>query len=360
MKSIVKNRAGKIQIILITVVWLLIVTIPILFGDLTDGINWQHIFQIWKEYSIVFVIFVINHFVLLPYLFFKGKQPAYFLTITVLIICTTIILFLTDINRGGKEKRPFPPPHAEFGQERMSPPHMFGKGDMIPPYANLFIMSILLIGFDTGLVFYTKWMQAEQNKLKIEKENIENKMAFLQHQISPHFFMNTLNNIHSLIDYDSEIAKESVISLSKLMRHILYDSQSERISLKKELEFINNYIELMRLRNSKNVKISLDIPNNIPEKQIPPLLFTSYIENAFKYGISYQTDSYINIVFRFTEKELQFQIINSKSGIYKVEGQGGIGIENSRKRLDLMYGENYTLNINNGINIFEVNINIPI
>ena len=376
-----KFRPGKIQSLLIVLVWVLLFTIPLLFVEYDNGVNWDHIFKIWKEYSIVFVIFILNHFVLLPYLFFKGKQKLYFSSILMLIISTSLVIFFIDTKRMKNEEFPFPPPPEFANSEMRIPPenrqdalgprpeNRLGEigprpenrqGDMIPPFANLFIMSILLIGFDTGLVFSTKWMQAEQNKLKIEKENIENKMAFLQNQISPHFFMNTLNNIHSLIDYDAEIAKETVISLSKLMRHILYDSQTDRISLKKELEFIRNYVELMRLRSSENIKITLDIPKDIPEKQIPPLLFTSYIENAFKYGISYQNESYININFKFSANQLTFEIENSIFDNNKPKEVGGIGIDNSRKRLDLMYADNYSLDINESDNNFKVNITIPI
>ncbi len=144
-----------------------------------------------------------------------------------------------------------------------------------------------------------RWSKLEQEKTLLEKENVQNQLAFLRNQVSPHFFMNTLNNIHALIDVDTEEAKEAIIKLSKLMRHLLYDSQAELVPLAKEMEFIQSYINLMKLRFSEKVKINLSIPDQLPDKSIPPFLFTSFVENAFKHGISYQNSSFIDIVFLY-------------------------------------------------------------
>lgn len=218
----------------------------------------------------------------------------------------------------------------------------------------------MIVGFDTGLKLSVKWVQSEQKRMNAEKENVESQLAFLRNQVSPHFFMNTLNNIHSLIDFDKEQAKESIIQLSKLMRHLLYDSEIEKIPLQKEMSFIRNYVELMKLRFSEKVIINLDIPEKLPNKSIPPLLFTSYVENAFKHGVSYKYISFINISFSFTEDELTFDISNSQTPNEHVEEPSGIGIANSRKRLDLIYGTNYTLEIDDNKTEYSVHLNLPI
>ena len=351
---------GRIQFILITLVWLLILTVPILFGEFKNGINWIHILKIWKEYSVVFVIFLINHFVLLPFLFFKGKRTYYALSISGLVVLLTAILYLSDGMHKIPQNRPMMPPlHSE--SEHMLPPPRDGGRESIPAYANLFIISILLIGFDTGLVFSMKWMQAEQNKLKIEKENVENKMAFLQNQISPHFFMNTLNNIHALVDISSEEAKDAIIKLSEMMSYMLYDSQTEKIALKKELEFIKSYVDLMKLRFTKDVQIILDIPNDIPNVRIPPLLTISLIENAFKHGISYEESSFIHIKYQIDENNLLFKIENSNHAKSDKIKNAGIGIANTCNRLNLIYKDKHMLTINQlPVNIFSVTLNIPI
>lgn len=124
--------------------------------------------------------------------------------------------------------------------------------------------------------------------------------------------MNTLNNIHALVDIDTEEAKHAIIKLSNLMRHLLYDSEGTKTPIKKEIQFIESYIELMRLRFSEKVKITVTIPTIVPDKTIPPLLFTSLLENAFKHGISYKSESFINLNLSFTDTSLIFNIENSK------------------------------------------------
>jgi LytS/YehU family sensor histidine kinase len=229
-----------------------------------------------------------------------------------------------------------------------------------PPFVNIFIIAILVIGFDTGLRMIFRWTKLEQEKTLLEKENVQNQLAFLRTQISPHFFMNTLNNIHAQIDIDTEEAKESIIKLSKLMRHLLYESQDEKTLLKKELEFIKSYVNLMKLRFSDKVKIKLLVPDQIPEKEIPPLLFTSVIENAFKHGISYSSASYINIRIDILEDELQVEIANSKTAQKNEKDNNGIGLENTRKRLELLYPAKYTFRVIDNDEDFTVLISVPL
>jgi LytS/YehU family sensor histidine kinase len=233
------------------------------------------------------------------------------------------------------------------------------KPDSIPPFANFLILAILLVGFDAGLIIAMRWANLEQEKMKLQNESIENQLAILKNQVSPHFFMNTLNNIHALVDIDSDEAKKAIIKLSKLMRHLLYDSEDRMTPIKKEISFIESYIELMRLRFSDKVTITLNIQNNIPDKVIPPLLFTSLLENAFKHGISYHQESFIKVTMSFTENELFFEIENSNH-FKKSEGASGIGLENTKKRLALIYKNKYTLAINETEKIYRVNLSVPI
>ncbi len=187
------------------------------------------------------------------------------------------------------------------------------------------IFSFLLVGFDTGLMTIFRLAKSERKRAILEKQNADVQLAFLRNQVSPHFFMNTLNNIHSLIDFDTDEAKDSIIRLSKLMRHLLYDSEIEKIPIRKEIEFIKNYVDLMKLRYSDKVKITLDLPDQLPDKSIPPLLFTSFVENAFKHGISYQHSSFINITFSIDDDQLNFEVRNSNPGLTKKDEPSGIG-----------------------------------
>jgi LytS/YehU family sensor histidine kinase len=174
--------------------------------------------------------------------------------------------------------------------------------------------------------------------------------------------MNTLNNIHSLVEMDSAKAQDAIERLSTLMRYLLYDSAQSSIELKKEIEFINSFISLMQLRHSDEVEVKVVIPEQIPTTRIPPMLFISLLENAFKHGVNYPLKSYIYFELRMNETSLNCVIINSKHKISaKSQGEySGIGLENIQKSLKLLYEDNYRLDIQDKENEFEVNLTIPL
>lgn len=386
-----KERKGNFKFqepLIIVIFWLLLFASPLIFGNTDNGIYWTHIVNIWKMFIPYLAIFLINRFIFLPYLFFKGKRLYYYISTLVLVLVLSTGSHLYEI-KYRKFPGPnnstivLPGPHGQaphHGERIVHPPdrlssqgeHLLpptsgydGKGNPInppkglPPFLSFFVISILIVGFDTGLKVSLQYAHSEQKRVNAEKENAESKLAFLQNQISPHFLMNTLNNIHSQIDINTEEAKESIIKLSKLMRHLLYDSQGEHIALQKEINFISAYVELMQLRYSEKVNIDLHIQNGLPEKSIPPLIFTSFVENAFKHGISYQEDSFIDIRFSYDSGKLNFEIRNSNPGSAEQNEASGLGLENSRKRLKLLFGDNYSLEIKDVKDIFIVNLTIP-
>ena len=181
----------------------------------------------------------------------------------------------------------------------------------------------------------------------------------LQNQINPHFFMNTLNNIHALVDMDAGKAKRTIVELSKLMRYVLYEASNRTILLSREIQFLDNYIALMKLRYTGRVRIECCMPDEVPEVQIPPLLFISFVENAFKHGVSYQEESFIWVFMSVEDGRLAFRCSNSNHG-RSVEQHHGIGLENIRKRLRLLFGQDYTLSINERDDSFNVLLIIPL
>ncbi len=369
MNPSIKNRLGKVQVIIIVFMWLLIFLMPVLTINFDYEINWEHIFSIWKEYAIVFIMFLINRYILLPFLLFKHKKLIYGVVFGLMIAGFISVIYLSE--RVGFKKEPkgydFQPPRKESfmfkpdfePKKEIKPPHDFIM--VFPPFGNLLIMSLLILGFDTGLVFSNKWMKAEKNKAILEKENVENKMAFLRNQISPHFFMNTLNNIHALVDISVDEAKESIIRLSRMMSYMLYDSQSKYVSLHKEFDFIKSYVDLMRLRYTEQVSINLDIPDQVPNVKIPPLLTISFIENAFKHGISYEEQSFIGIQFSIDNNRMNFEVKNKIIKGKTNSENSGVGLTNSKNRLDLIFGNRYELHVDETVdNHFVVKLNIPI
>jgi hypothetical protein len=371
--NIKKLKTFEVSVIIIF--WVLLFGSPLIVGNSDGGADWKHVFKIWTEHFILFTLFILNRFVLLPFLFFHNKQKLYIISAFLLISVAVAGMYHYDknpalraesrplpansdiINRPEKEPDLAPPPSRNVRNR----PSDNSRPEPIPAYINLLILSVLVFGFDTGLKMTSKWVLSEQQRINLEKENVETQLTFLKNQISPHFFMNTLNNIHSLIDIDAVEAKKSVIRLSNLMRHLLYESDNEMSPVKSEVDFIRSYVELMRLRYSDEVKITLKVPEKLPDKSIPPLLFISLLDNAFKHGISYVIKSFVEIELTFASGNLSFRIINSKVKEKTNNGSvSGIGIVNTRKRLDLLYNENYTLDLTDSGNIFITNLTIPI
>ncbi len=369
-RSTINNKSGKVQVVIIIFMWLLVFLMPVLSGNFDYEIK-DHIFNIWKEYAIVFIMFLINRFLLLPYLLFKKQKLLYGVVLGLMVVGFISTIYMNNdvgFNKKPEESefQPIPPrmerpmfkPDFEHADQIKS---IHGPKLLFTPFGNLLIMSLLILGFDTGLVFSNKWINAEKNKAILEKENIENKMAFLRNQISPHFFMNTLNNIHSLVDISVDEAKDSIIRLSRMMSYMLYNAQDKEVFLHKEFDFIRSYIDLMRLRFTDQVTINLTLPEKVPLIKIPPLLTISFIENAFKHGISYEEPSFVNIQFTLKGNRLEFEVSNKVFDRKKSNENSGVGLTNSKNRLDLIFGSDYELLVEEtNDKIFVVKLNIPI
>jgi LytS/YehU family sensor histidine kinase len=171
--------------------------------------------------------------------------------------------------------------------------------------------------------------------------------------------MNTLNNIHAMIDIDTEAAKQIVLQLSDMMRYVVYDTGDNAIALRDDLRFIKNYIDLMRIRYTDDVAISYNYPQQLQGRvDVPPLIFIVFIENAFKHGISYNSHSYIKVDIAVEDGFVLACFENSvNEGSHK--GKPGIGLENVRKRLDLIYDDAYELNIEENAQNYCVTLKIP-
>ncbi|MEG2612013.1 MAG: histidine kinase [Alistipes sp.] len=208
------------------------------------------------------------------------------------------------------------------------------------------ILGFFMTGANAGIKLMYQSIRDEQAMEELKRQNLQTEMDYLKYQINPHFFMNTLNNIHALIDIDTEYARNAIIELSKMMRYVLYDSGRERIPLEKDVLFLKNYIELMRIRYTDAIDIQVNHPEPLPVGvTIPPLLLIVFIENAFKHGVSYNKPSFIHTQIEYVDQTLIATFVNSHH-ITKENHTAGIGLENVRKRLSLIYGEeNYTLQI---------------
>ena len=251
------------------------------------------------------------------------------------------------------------PPHGErFGgpEDRMGPkpPAFMGEHDIVA-----LIILLLMLGMNLGVKYYFKSRHDAKQLMVLEKENLEQQLEYLKYQINPHFFMNTLNNIHALVDIDPEQAKDTILELSKMMRFVLYKGDKKGVPLSREFEFIRHYVTLMRMRYTDKVEVKVDLPTETPDYELPPLMLITFIENAFKHGISYQRDSFIHVKATVKGSSLYFECHNSKADKPNEE-RGGVGLTNVKQRLNLIYGENYTLNIQDEPDTYNVELVIPL
>ncbi|WP_158829813.1 sensor histidine kinase [Mucilaginibacter lacusdianchii] len=207
------------------------------------------------------------------------------------------------------------------------------------------VLSIMILALSYVSVV-AKRLQKNQLAFEIsEKERVGAELAFLKSQINPHFFFNILHTIYALMDTNPDSAKSSIYSLSHMMRYVLYETKNEQTSLQKEIEFIEDYITLMKVRINRDVQIIFDTQPDLPVLLIAPMLFLPFIENAFKHGISAVNPSYVYIELSEKDGRLTFEVRNSLfSGLAKQLDDGnGIGISNTRRRLDLIYPGRYEL-----------------
>lgn len=191
-------------------------------------------------------------------------------------------------------------------------------------------------------------MEADRKLLLIEKEKTATELQALKSQVNPHFLFNSLNNIYSLSLSGSQRTPEVILRLSELMRYMLYESNEPVVPIKKELSYLKNYIELQKIRSGTEASISYDFSGKIKKQKIAPLLFLPFIENGFKHGVKAETKGgFLNISISLNDNELYFRVENNKGQVDEVEkGPGrGIGLQNAKRRLELIYPGKHTLDI---------------
>ena len=289
------------------------------------------------------LLVLIHHLLLAPLI--RKKLPLYLGLLAALLMLFGVWCF-SPWNRHDvppppaweSELAPPPPPEPERGRPGPGP-------GPIRPEVMRFIVGVLLVGVDLGVFFYVESRRKERRMRELEAENTRQRLESLRYQINPHFFMNTLNNIHALVDVDPEKAKESIEVFSKMMRILLYEGDAPTIPLAKELDFVEHFISLMRLRYpEESVRIETDFPEDRTGASVPPLVMASFVENAFKHGISYAKESFIRAKVELQEGKVVFRCTNSLHPS-KGDEPHGVGLENVRKRLTLLYGKSYTLSI---------------
>lgn len=335
--------------LLYLMVWMVIILVPVLNSKMLEEVHvsLENILIAWLKIAPYLLIFIIHNSLIAPRLLLRKHRYVWYLVVNLLTI--TAVFSLVAI-------------YEKYAPYDTEPYILNGKASFtdLAIYWNI-LLGFFMTGLNMGIKLLYRSLRDEQQMEELKRQNLQAEMDYLRYQINPHFFMNTLNNIHALIDIDTEYAKSAVIELSKMMRYVLYESGSETISLKKDIQFIENYIELMRIRYDSSIDICLDYPATIPNKvAIPPLLLIVFVENAFKHGVSYNHASFIHIRIGYRDDAVTAVISNSRHEKYR-PGTTGIGLENVKKRLALIYQDNYTLSIDDSDPaVYTVKLIIPI
>jgi two-component system LytT family sensor kinase len=356
------SQKGKIKIILHILAWAILLGLPLYFAKrFQAGYDF-----LWVYYLIMLInglIFYINYLFLVPKFFFQKRKHRYYISALILIICFYFVsnisnkLIFSYVTNKDRTEQLQPPPE---GRGRPGPP----RGGILRarfPFREMHILSytsssLFLIFFSLGLRVLERQSKIEKMQEEMEREKLNSELAFLKNQISPHFFFNTLNNIYSLIGINAEDSQKAVLKLSKLMRYLLYESEKGNTKLSQEIDFMSNYIDLMKLRMSDKVTLSVSFPDKYEDISMPPLLFVPFIENAFKHGISYREKSFIDISILAGKDSITFRCANSNMNKNGNGGKehSGIGLENVLKRLNLLYPDKHDLKISETDKTYEV------
>jgi len=370
MMKLTKEQTNTIIIHIL--VWALILGLPVYPARRFQmGSNFLLNYYIFMAINIL--IFYANYLFLVPQLFFQKKRYRYYMSALALAL---FFYFISDFtnnqvfnyiskNESQEQFRSERPGqlNREPGEGRKPglPPIRRPRFIIAIPNAHLIgyaSSSLFMLFLSLGLRVLERQSKIEKMQEETEKARLNTELAFLKNQISPHFFFNTLNNIYSLIGRSNEDSRDAVIKLSRLMRYVLNESGQDNRLLSDEIEFMNNYIDLVKLRIGAKTRLNINFPAEYKNLMIPHLLFISLIENAFKYGISVQEESFVNISLECGEHSLIFRCENGlpESNNGPIMASPGIGLDNLRKRLGLLYPGRHELEINKTKGKFEVKL----
>ena len=329
-------KLSKREITLHVLCWGIVLFIPLFFfgpHDTSDVLLRRFVRGLGGPLSYM-ILFYLNYFWLVPKLYFNDRKRLFFIiNVVAVAACLGFMYEWWELTRDIiVDKAPAPP--VDKPRHGPRPPMLFYNG----------ISLFLVVGLSLAISMSQRWHHIEEERKAAEPRRVEAELSNLRNQLNPHFLLNTLNNIYALIAFDSEKAQTAVEELSRLLRHVLYDNQQPFVPLCKEVEFMHNYIELMKIRVTSNVSISTDIDvADDDATPVAPLLFISLLENAFKHGISPDGKGNIQVAVHQHDGVITCEISNTNHPKRDNDKSGsGIGLEQVGKRLELMYPGRYT------------------
>jgi two-component system LytT family sensor kinase len=310
-------------------------------------------YQFWIKQIIVLsslvAAFYINSLILVPRFLLKNHTGYYFLIIIAIVVA--VVLLSGWVDRALNLHQLFDAAFHKHWQAQggSMPLHHLPKKDKGGRGIDTLTVTIaaFVIGISTSITTIQKWQKDKQEREELEKDRVTSELSFLKAQINPHFFFNTLNNIYALTQVDADVAGKAIHQLSRMMRYLLYDTQQGQTMISQEIAFVKDYISLMQLRLTDVVKVNIDTPGNLQDIPLAPMIFLPFVENAFKHGVSATQQSHIDIVILQSGKVLELTVKNSiiNDNSISLDSNSGIGLVNTRRRLDLLYPGKYKLDI---------------
>ena len=349
-------KQTKQETIIYTIVWFVIFLAPLL--EFLINYDPDHPFWIkngllltWVHLLFFFIVFLIHNHILAPILVREKKVTKY-------VACCVVVVALFQTAQCIHKPNHGPQGSRQTSASVMAPPPPEGRPPIDRHDISMFALVIMMIGANLGVKIYFQSEEEKTHLAKLKEQSLKQELDYLRYQINPHFIMNTLNNIHALVDIDPEQAKDSIVDMSRMMRYLLYESDNQCVSLNNAITFLKKYLNLMKLRYMDTVNINLDVPSSCSEDVgLVPLVFIPFVENAFKHGVDIDKPSTIDISIEHKDERLLFHCHNTKS--HAKHEYGGVGLSNVTKRLELIYGNDYSLDINDEDDSYDVRLDLP-
>jgi sensor histidine kinase YesM len=307
--------------------------------------------RVYETYSYLLgVLFVgsiyLNLYVLIPRFLYRADYFVYMLCV---VLVGTVFYFFSFVI----DRNILSPLNATYAA-------LYSVKFSMVDFLSAALLPAVLIGATTGLKVFKKWVFDNRRINELEKNNLQVELDQLKSQVNPHFLFNTLNNLHTLIQTDSKTAAEVVLGLSDLLRYQLYDSSKEKVYLAKDIEFIKRVLELEKIRKD-NFNYALHVKGNINGQMLNPFLFMPFVENAIKHGLNTIEHCTIEILFTVSSRSIEFAINNTKPALaYKNFEQGGLGLKNVQRRLELLYPNKHELTLEDEKNNYSVKLYLQI
>ncbi len=320
-------RRSILEIVLVGIIWIVfLIVIPSSFS-----VEWP--VEFWYRQCffglLLTVVYLINRDLLMPRILDKGNVAGYVMAVAGLILGILVLVFFFEKLIGLPKLI-----HELFNDDEPYDPSKHRRRFDFSGFL------LILFNFSIGIIvhLFRRSQQEAELRRELEKLQATTELSYLKAQINPHFFFNTLNNIYALTEMNVQASREALLKLSSMMRYVLYEEKNKQTSVAEEIRFIENYIELMKLRLTSRVHLNFDRPENPPELSVAPMILLPFVENAFKHGVSGRVSTEITITIRLAGSMLHFRVENTiVPRTAEDHDASGIGIANTRRRLELLY-----------------------